>query len=470
MRKKTILALLMLSMIHISTWSQKTMVVLSDTHVMGPGLLVSEGEAWTIYLDNERKLVDYSRQIFDEQIEDLKMMAPDLLLITGDLTKDGERASHEYVVQKLRELPSKTKILVIPGNHDRGTSNAKIYDGATATNAPVYNSNDFAKAYAEYGYGADSQRDEASLSYVCEPFAGLVVIGIDSKNGSLASSTVEWICSQAKSAREAGKQVIAMMHHAIIPHITNANLFVSTAVINDYDNLRLRFIEAGINTVFTGHFHVSDIAKDYNNELTDSIVDVATGAPVSYPCDYRVVKFNNDFSRIDIETGKKTTLEGVDDFSTVARERLHYAIKKKMKATAEAKLGDMTSFFAPTIEKMATAFADAYIIHADGNEPEADAATVRRIFRDLSLAFSVLDGSEDMMKSMLYDKAPYGIEGRENVTNDRTLAVGRTDEATAITGIETISNDSDAKYNLAGRRITSLHHGVYIQRGRLVQQ
>ena len=261
-----------------------------------------------------------------------------------------------------------------------------------------------------------------------------------------------------------------MMHHAIIPHITNANLFVSTAVINDYDNLRLRFIEAGINTVFTGHFHVSDIAKDYNNELTDSIVDVATGAPVSYPCDYRVVKFNNDFSRIDIETGKKTTLEGVDDFSTVARERLHYAIKKKMKATAEAKLGDMTSFFAPTIEKMATAFADAYIIHADGNEPEADAATVRRIFRDLSLAFSVLDGSEDMMKSMLYDKAPYGIEGRENVTNDRTLAVGRTDEATAITGIETISNDSDAKYNLAGRRITSLHHGVYIQRGRLVQQ
>ena len=56
------------------------------------------------------------------------------------------------------------------------------------------------------------------------------------------------------------------------------------------------------------------------------------------------------------------------------------------------------------------------------------------------------------------------------MTNDRTLAVGRTDEATAITGIETISNDSDAKYNLAGRRITSLHHGVYIQRGRLVQQ
>ena len=97
------LAVLMLVMMTTKAWSQKTMVVLSDTHVMGPGLLVSEGEAWESYLDNDRKLVDYSRQIFDEQIEDLKAMAPDLLLITGDLTKDGERVSHEYVTEKLSD-------------------------------------------------------------------------------------------------------------------------------------------------------------------------------------------------------------------------------------------------------------------------------------------------------------------------------------------------------------------------------
>lgn len=455
----------MLAVMPMKAWCQKTMVVLSDTHVMGPGLLVSEGEAWDNYLANERKLVDYSRQIFDEQIEDLKTMAPDLLLITGDLTKDGERASHEYVVQKLAELPPTTKILVVPGNHDRGTSTAKIYDGVTATNAPVFSDADILSAYAPYGYGPDSRRDSKSLSYACEPFPGLVVIAIDSKNGSLAATTVDWICSEAQSARDAGKHVIAMMHHALIPHITNANLFVNTAVINDYDNLRLRFIEAGIPVVFTGHFHISDIAKDYNDELTDSIIDVATGAPVSYPCDYRVVRFSDDFSRLDLATGKKTTLSGVDDFSTMAQERLHYAIKKKMKDYAESKLDDLSSLFGNTIERMATAFADAYIIHADGNEPHADAATVRRIFRDLSLAFNVLDGSEDMMKSMLYDKAPYGIEGRENVTDDRTLLIGPSVSPTSIGAVPASLPDSGAIYNLAGQRVSHPHHGMYITKG-----
>lgn len=403
--------------------SQKTMVVLSDIHVMGPGILVSEGEAWNNYLASERKMVDYSRQIFDEQIEDLKTMAPDLVLITGDLTKDGERASHEYVAEKLKELPATTKVLVIPGNHDRGTSNAKIYDGATATNAEVLDDAGIASAYASFGYGPDSRRDDASLTYACEPFPGLVVIGIDSKNGSLAAATVDFICSEATAARAAGKQVIAMMHHALIPHITNADTFVGTAVINDYDNMRLRFIEAGIPVVFTGHFHVSDIAKDYNDALTSSIIDVATGAPISYPCDYRVVGLSDNYRRLSIETRKKTTLTGVADFSTVAHDRLHAAIKKNMKTRVESKYGAMASMFSAAIDQMATAFADAYIIHADGNEPQADAAAKNSIITVLTPAFALLDGSEDMIRSMLEDKAPYGIEGRENVTDDRTLLI-----------------------------------------------
>jgi hypothetical protein len=32
-------------------------------------------------------------------------------------------------------------------------------------------------------------------------------------------------------------------------------------------------------------------------------------------------------------------------------------------------------------------------------------------------------GTEDMCRSMLEDKAPYGIEGRENVTDDLILSI-----------------------------------------------
>lgn len=43
-------------------------VVLSDPHVMAPELLVSKGDAWTNYLNGQRKLVDYSQPLFDEMM------------------------------------------------------------------------------------------------------------------------------------------------------------------------------------------------------------------------------------------------------------------------------------------------------------------------------------------------------------------------------------------------------------------
>lgn len=67
-------------------------VVLSDPHVMAPELLANEGTAWTTYLNGQRKLVDYSQRLFDDMIVRIKRdLRPGLVLISGDLTKDGER-------------------------------------------------------------------------------------------------------------------------------------------------------------------------------------------------------------------------------------------------------------------------------------------------------------------------------------------------------------------------------------------
>lgn len=70
---QVMLSVLMLVMMTTKAWSQKTMVVLSDTHVMGPGLLVSEGEAWESYLDNDRKLVVAGTDLGYTQAESVPM-------------------------------------------------------------------------------------------------------------------------------------------------------------------------------------------------------------------------------------------------------------------------------------------------------------------------------------------------------------------------------------------------------------
>ncbi len=391
-------------------------VVLSDPHVMAPGLLVNEGTAWTTYLNGQRKMVDYSKLLFDDMITRIKEnIKPELVLITGDLTKDGEQVSHEYVTSKLDELRAiGIKTLVIPGNHDRGSnSDAVYYDGESTTAATVATNEWFATQYANYGYGVSSEREGTTLTYACEPITGLVVIGIDSgTDGNVSETTLDWVVEKATAARASGKKVIAMMHHPLMPHFAGVDNFVSTAVVGNYKTVRNTLADAGIRVVFTGHFHTSDIAKDWNADKSREIYDVNTGSLISYPCDYREVTMSADLSEMSIMTGHSTAIA-----SETAKERLKSAMQTKI-----ASKGTAYSMIASTA-------AQAFIIHAEGNETEnaSAATTLSTLVNAADLGKYVIGEAKaqelkDMATSMLQDKSQYGTE-RENVTNDLMLSI-----------------------------------------------
>lgn len=209
-------------------------------------------------------MVDNSQQLYDEMMTRIMTTSPDLVLITGDLTKDGEQVSHEYAISKLDELrASGIQVLVIPGNHDRGANrNAVYYNGASTTAAAVADNDWFAKHYVNYGYGDSSECEGTTLTYACEPFDGLVVIGIDSgRKGIVSSTTLNWVKDKAETAKANGKRVIAMMHHPLMPHFTSVDTFVETSVVSNYETVRNTLAEAGVKVVFTGHIHTSDIRK-----------------------------------------------------------------------------------------------------------------------------------------------------------------------------------------------------------------
>ena len=388
----------------------RKIVVLSDPHVMAPSLLVNEGTAWTNYLNREDRLMDYSWQLFDEVLNRIKDLRPGLVLISGDLTKDGEQVSHQYLIgelDKLRELGIQT--LVVPGNHDRGSnSDAVSYDGENTTQVAVATDGWFAAQYANYGYGAGSEREESSLTYACEPITGLVVIGIDSgTNGNVSSTTLAWIVEKATAARASGKKVIAMMHYPLIPHFTGVNTFESSAVVQNYGTVRNTLADAGIRVVFTGHFHTSDIAKDWNDDMKREIYDVNTGSLIAYPCDYRVVTMSDDFSEMAITTNHCTAVN-----AATAKGRLQAAVQAQIAAKV-------------AIPAIAAAAAQAYVIHAEGNEQDNPASA--SVLTAFSGAATDVGGEMAqqlivMANSMLQDKSQYGTV-RENVTNDRTLTI-----------------------------------------------
>lgn len=415
----------------IPSYAQTKIAVLSDIHVMAPELVVNDGTAWQNALGGERKLLDYSAEIYDVLIEKYLADKPDMLLITGDLTKDGELASHQYVLAGLDKLrKAGIAVYVIPGNHDRGTSNAYIFDGDERSKAEVADATAFESMYHDYGYNSASIRESTSLTYACEPVNGLVLIGIDSGNdGSLTDATLNWVCQQAKKARSKGKQVLAMMHHPLFPHVNNLDRFLGSYRVNDYEEVKDRLTDAGIHVILTGHVHISDIAKDYNTALTDSIYDVNTGCTISYPCDYRELTLSKDMRRLTVNTGHVASLPSDEDFSNTAKTRLQTFAKKY----ASSMFGN---------ELFVNILTNMIIIHAEGNENRSiDAKSLINMYKlgsstlksnssitaKLSSRGMTWDDAEATLYSMLKDLSWYSVEGHENQTNDLKLTINLPD-------------------------------------------
>lgn len=412
-------------MMAMATWAQTNIVVLSDTHVMGPGLLVNDGAAWQKELANDRKLFDYSQEVFDVLIETMLSEKPDMVLITGDLTKDGELLSHQYVAGQLNRLrEAGIKTFVIPGNHDFGSKHALIFDGDQSSKAEVVSREQFTELYRNHGYGAESLRDETSLSYCCEPVEGLLLIGLDSgTDGRLEESTLQWACQQAAQAQQQGKYVLAMMHHALLPHFNEEDQLLPLSVVQNYETVRNRLADVGVQVVLTGHIHISDIAKDYNADLTRSIYDISTGSVISYPCDYRRLSLSEDRAQLSVRTSRITTLPDHPVFGTTAKERLHQSLSRFVKRSIK---NDM----------IATVAANALLIHSEGNENESEEAS--NIMGTLQLAKMFVSSNmkakmaehglswdllESIVTSIMTDTTNLGIEGRQDQTNDLTLTI-----------------------------------------------
>lgn len=412
----------------LSASAQTRIAVVSDIHVMDPSLLPSGAEdqdAWKNYYAGQRKMLDKSAAIFDQFVSTMTHAnpKPHILLITGDLTKDGEQVSHKYVKTKLADLEKKgIQCYVIPGNHDLGEEGNHTQfntDGSTS-NAAVLSA--FAAFYADYGYTGSTVDPNNSLSYVAEPVEGLILLAIDSHSGSIDDNTLTWLCSQASQARADGKQVIAMMHHPLFPHITGADLFISTYTVGNYETVRNKLINAGVNVILTGHFHTSDIAKDWNDDASKAIYDINTGSLISYPCDYRMLELSQDKQTLNVRTYSLTpTGMTAEECKTWLNNRMATIITKKMTDKGYGALASTA----------ASVLAEAFIFHAEGDENQStDASSCKNNLISTYLganAWGIINQTQyndlcAMTYSMLDDKSHYG-GAHENQTGDRNLDI-----------------------------------------------
>lgn len=307
--------------------------VVSDIHYMHPSLLpknIADSPSLLDYLGKDRKILELSDPIFRKVVSELLIERPDILLIPGDLTKDGELISHLAVKFFLQRLENRgIKVYVIPGNNDIINPDAMSFKNGDATPVENITPEKFRSLYADFGYDEAFTEDENSLSYICKPYKNLWIIGIDNckyttdantgkikVSGAINPATLAWIEAKMAEARKNKVKVLTMMHYGIIEHYAGQDLKKIEPLISDSKVNAEALMDAGISLIFTGHYHANDIVSySYDGE---TLYDIQTGSLVTPPFSYRIMYLDNNFLSIDTRrvTRINSKVPGGVDFLT----------------------------------------------------------------------------------------------------------------------------------------------------------
>ncbi len=382
------------------------MLVFSDPHYFDPSLGTS-GSAFEEYLAHDRKLIAESDAIMRAMVGLVAAENPQVVLVPGDLTKDGEALSHQSMAAYLMQMKAGgRKVFVVPGNHDIENGAASSYSGNTATPVPAISAGEFADIYKDLGYGDAIDRDSNSLSYVAEIVPGLWLLALDSciygdapgsslTSGRFLDGTKAWIQARLDEAKRRGVRVIAMMHHGVIEHFANQALIFPEYLVNDRNAVGSLLSKGNVGVVFTGHFHANDISQGIPSGSNKSIYDVETGSTVTYPCPYRVVDLSDDTLAITTKhvTDIDYDLGGASDFQTYARSSLRIGLEGLIASLIEAPPYSMD----PTVAgQIAPWLGDGLVAHYAGDEVmTTDAQT------DIQTLLSSSDVTEELAGTML---------------------------------------------------------------------
>jgi hypothetical protein len=286
--------------------------VVSDPHYLHSSLLINDaqnGIAFNadLFKNPNKALMAYSAPIFKSIFVDIMDEKPDILLIPGDLTKDGELVSHEQVASYLKMLKENgTRIYVVPGNNDIRNKDAVGYNGNISYPVPNISPEQFRMIYNDFGYGDAISLDQNSLSYVAEPVPGLWILGIDacrytpvgSRGGRISSKTQAWIYQQLSKAHEKKITVFGVIHHNMIEHMSGQNGAIGPTVVDSAKAITEAMMSLGLEVLFTGHNHANDITAYHKGEST--LYEISTGSTIASPSQYRSVTLKN--KEMDIAT------------------------------------------------------------------------------------------------------------------------------------------------------------------------
>lgn len=342
-----------------------TIGVMSDPHYFPAEYQGTRAEDYQSQISGDLRLMGENEALTEAAVDQMiaddesgEHPLPSVLLVTGDLSSEGEQTSHEGFAEQMTRLQEAgVTVLVIPGNHDLYNDSAMTFQDDTQVRdngtGELYTTEaEFRDIYASMGYDEEATKAavddnpiesieyyrpvedgqiadcQGGLSYVARLEGGVALVMIDTEvyttdfngnsvaagsgGGMMSDALRDWVKSEAAELTSEGYTIVAGVHHPVLDHQTTAETeFVTDRVdvqsgeggtAKDNANvIATELADAGIHYVFSGHMHENDVAS-YTTAAGNVIYDMETGGLCAYPSPYR-------YATITTTEAGETTLE-----------------------------------------------------------------------------------------------------------------------------------------------------------------
>lgn len=289
---------------------------LADVHYYSKSLGTS-GRAYDFRSGSDQKCLAETEEIVDAAFSKLRLSNTNAIFIAGDITNDGEKASHEEFRNKINLLSKDKPVYLITSTHDWCCDkNPRCFNGDTVSNeVETLKSEELRDYYYEFGPKqaiAEYITHLGTASYVIQVSEDVRVLALnDDQNGKgkagYTEEHLEWVCEQIRKAKEENQILIGMQHHLLMPHISE--LISKEQCIGDNEEVTRKLVEAGLQVMVVGHSHFHN-TKRYISENGNILYEINVGSLCGYPSPIVHMTIENNEIIVSTEHVEKFYFDG----------------------------------------------------------------------------------------------------------------------------------------------------------------
>ncbi|MDD3754352.1 MAG: metallophosphoesterase [Methanobacterium sp.] len=230
--------------------------------------------------------ISFQEDLLLQSVDIINDLAPDVTIMTGDLTENGYYIEMEQAAKYLEMI--KSPLMVVPGNHDARHVGDQCF-----------------RELIRDRYGCLQNLD------------GIKIMGLDSSEpdlnyGKVGRAQQAWMENQLDDASSKDMQTIIALHHHIIPVPRTGR---ERNVLSDAGDILYSIIKKDADIVLSGHKHVPHVWMVQNTAFSTAGTVSSLKLRGKDPASFNTVNIDDDNIEIFLNTadGKTSCLANYEN-------------------------------------------------------------------------------------------------------------------------------------------------------------